>query len=399
MRRHKTDKIIALMVIILMLISLVIVYAIGGRVAVANNAATGKHYSENYFIAHHAVVIGLSIVSMIIGYKISYRLLEKYAKHLFWISVILCLMVTVFGRMGVGIVTCDLGACRAFYVPGLSIGFAPVELLKISIALYGAYLIRTRRESGEFSTKKFWIPYATMFAATALFVGAFQKDFGSTVVISTMLASMALVGGVPVKDLAIAGIVLVLAAGLLIVTAEHRIARIMGWEGSGDGYHLESSLIAFGTGGMTGLGLGNSIQASGYLPESLTDSIFSIVGETWGFIGTALVLLVFSILLRRILRVSERTEDCEKSLFAVSVFAWIVSHVIINIGGMLGIIPMKGITLPFLSYGGTSMLFAAFAIGLVLQISGWTKRKNSNEDSSSRWGQRRTRYAGNGRSS
>jgi cell division protein FtsW len=187
---------------------------------------------------------------------------------------------------------------------------------------------------------------------------------------------------------------------VLIAVAPHRIARISGWEGDGDSYHLESSIITFGTGGLTGLGLGNSIQASGYLPESLTDSIFSIVGETWGFIGASLVVIIFALLLSRILRVSQQTEDGEQSLFAVSVFAWIVSHVIINIGGMLGIIPMKGITLPFLSYGGTSMLFVAFAVGMVIQISGWTKRKeNINEDSSSRWGQRRTRHAGSSRRS
>ena len=242
------------------------------------------------------------------------------------------------------------------------------------------------------------MPYATIFACTAVFVGGFQKDLGSTVVISMMLASMALVGGVPFKSLIIAGGVLLLSAGALIAVAPHRIARISGWEGDGDSYHLESSIITFGTGGLTGLGLGNSIQASGYLPESLTDSIFSIIGETWGFVGTTLVIVIFALMLSRILRVSQHTEDPEQSLFAVSVFAWIISHVIINVAGMLGIIPMKGITLPFLSYGGTSMLFAAFAVGIVIQISGWTKRKEiTNEDSSSRWGQRRARNAGSSR--
>ena len=400
MRKHKTDKIIALLVVILMLISLIIVYAIGGRVAVANNAAKGKHFSELYFFTHHAVIIGASIAAMVIGYKIPYKFLAKIAKKLFWISVVLCLLVTILGRMNAPIVTCDLGACRAFWVPIISVGFAPVELLKISAALYGAYLIKTRRKSGQLSSKEFWIPYATIFAATAIFVGGFQKDLGSTVVISMMLASMALVGGVPFRSLAIAGGVLLLSAGALIAVAPHRIARISGWEGDGDSYHLESSIITFGTGGLTGLGLGNSIQSSGYLPESLTDSIFSIIGETWGFVGTSLVIAIFALMLGRILRVSENTEDPEQSLFAVSVFAWIISHVIINMGGMLGIIPMKGITLPFLSYGGTSMLFAAFAIGVVIQISGWTKRKKEiDEDSSSRWGQRRARYSSGSRRS
>ncbi|MCQ2570703.1 MAG: FtsW/RodA/SpoVE family cell cycle protein [Candidatus Saccharibacteria bacterium] len=399
MRKHKADKIIALLVIILMLASLVIVYAIGGRVAIANNAANGKNFSETYFFTHHIAIITASIVAMLIGYKISYKFLAKIAKKLFWFSVILCLMVTIFGRLNAPFVTCDLGACRAFWVPIVNAGFQPVELLKICAALYGAYLIRSRKKEGQLESKEFWVPYATIFAVTAVIIGGFHKDLGSTVVISMILASMALVGGVPAKRLFMAGGVLLAAVAVLILVAPHRLARITGWEGDGDSYHLNSSIITFGTGGLTGLGLGNSIQASGYLPESLTDSIFSIIGETWGFIGTTIIIIIFATLLARILRVSERTEDEEQSLFAVSVFAWIISHVIINVGGMLGIIPMKGITLPFLSYGGTGMLFAAFAVGIVIQISGWTKRKEINEDSSSRRGQRRSRYSNSSRRS
>ena len=400
MRRHRVDKIIALMVIILMLVGLVIVYAIGGRVAIATNASNGKHFSESYFVIHHIIAIVMSVGAMILGYFLPYKVLAKYSKYVFWGSAALCLLVTIIGRLNVGLVTCDLGACRAFYIPFISIGFAPVELLKIGVALYGAYLLKSRRDEKKLGSKEFWVPYATMFVVTAILVGAFQKDLGSTVVISMMMACMAVVGGVSWKNLAIAGVALLLAGGLLIMTAEHRITRLMSWDGTGgDGYHLESSLIAFGTGGLTGLGLGNSIQATGYLPESLTDSIFSIIGETWGFIGATLILVVFVILLMRILRVSERTKGSEESLFSVSVFAWIISHVIMNVGGMLGIIPMKGITLPFLSYGGTSMMFAAFAVGVVLQLSGWTKRKEIDEDSSSRRGEWRSRYARSSRRS
>jgi cell division protein FtsW len=133
------------------------------------------------------------------------------------------------------------------------------------------------------------------------------------------------------------------------------------------------------------------------LPESLTDSIYSIIGETWGFVGAGLILLAFAILVSRILRVSERTEDGEKSLFAVAVFAWIISHVIINVGGMLGLIPMKGITLPFLSHGGSSMMLVSYAVGMTLQISRWTRREAIDENSSSRRGQRGTRNAGSRR--
>jgi cell division protein FtsW len=158
-----------------------------------------------------------------------------------------------------------------------------------------------------------------------------------------------------------------------------------------------NSLIGFGTGGALGVGLGNSVQTTGYLPEAPSDSIFSVVGEAWGFLGTVIVLVVYAVLLQRVLGVSRRTEDDEQSLFALGVFAWILAHVIINVGGMLALMPMKGITLPFLSHGGTSMMFVSFAIGMTLQISTWTKREEIDENTSSRRGKRGTRYAGSGR--
>jgi cell division protein FtsW len=156
-----------------------------------------------------------------------------------------------------------------------------------------------------------------------------------------------------------------------------------------------------GTGGFLGVGLGNSIQATGYLPEAISDSIFSIICETWGYLGAVLVLFAFFAISMRMIGISQRTKDLDKSLFTVGVFAWVICHVIINIGGMTGLLPMKGITLPFVSQGGTSMMFVAFAVGIVLQISGWTTRETAkeDEDTSSRRGQRRARYTRSSRRS
>ncbi|MBR5419388.1 FtsW/RodA/SpoVE family cell cycle protein [Candidatus Saccharibacteria bacterium] len=400
MRKHRSDRIITLATIILMLIGTIIIYSIGGRVAQAQNVARGKNFSEGYYILRYGAVVAMSLIAMFIAAKIPYKYLSKYAKKVFWGGAILCALVTIFAKMNLtNIVTCDLGACRAFYIPVVSMGFAPVEVLKIGILLYSAQLIRSRREAGKLETANFWVPFATMFLVTAVLVGWWQKDFGSTVVISAMMLAMLFAGKAKIQQILLAIGVLAFAAVILILTQQHRIDRIMGWEGSGNSYHKESSLMSLGTGGLLGVGLGNSVQSSGYLPESLTDSIFSIIGEVWGFMGAGLVIVTYAVLFWRILATSERTEDGEQSLFAVGVFAWLLSHVIINVGGMTGIIPMKGITLPFLSYGGTSMLFAAFAVGVVIQISGWTKRTKVNEDSSSRWGQRRTRDAGSRRSS
>ena len=210
MRKHRADKIIAIVTIILMLVGLIVVYSIGGRVAQAQNAASGSNFSDTYFLIRHAAVVVASIVALFVAYKIPYDFLDKYAKRLFWIAAGLCLLVTLLGKMNVGLVTCDRGACRSFYVPIISIGFAPVEVLKISILLYVSRLIKTRKESGELETRNFWIPFATIFLVTVVLIGWWQKDFGSTMVISVMMATMAFVGGVNLKQLGLALLALAL---------------------------------------------------------------------------------------------------------------------------------------------------------------------------------------------
>jgi cell division protein FtsW len=172
------------------------------------------------------------------------------------------------------------------------------------------------------------------------------------------------------------------------------------------GYHIHQALIAVGSGGLTGKGLGRSIQAFGYLPEAANDSIFAIFAEKFGFVGTIAVLAIFAALLMRLLRVMDNAGNEYQRLILAGVFAWVFTHSIVNIGAMLGIFPLTGITLPFLSFGGTSLLFIMGALGLSLNASRYTVHRNSNstheggdtyEDRRSRRGLGRTRYAGVGR--
>ena len=173
----------------------------------------------------------------------------------------------------------------------------------------------------------------------------------------------------------------VFVAGVLaICTSPHRMERVQTFingEGS-DNYHIENALIAIGTGGLTGVGVGNSVQATGYLPESINDSVFAIMGETFGFIGLSIVVMIFGGLLVRILGVAERGKDMEQRLIAVGVFMWVGAQMAINVMAMTGLMPLTGITLPLLSYGGTSMMFISLALGLVFQLSCYTVRKGQS---------------------
>ena len=159
-------------------------------------------------------------------------------------------------------------------------------------------------------------------------------------------------------------------------------------------------MLAIGTGGLTGVGIGNSVQATGYLPESINDSVFAIMGETFGFIGLFLVLSVFGVLLLRILKVASHTVATDERLVTVGIFGWTLAQVVVNIMAMTGLVPVTGITLPLLSYGGTSMVFLAYALGLVLQFSCYTSREEvKNEDISSRGRIRGSHYSSRRRNS
>ena len=192
---------------------------------------------------------------------------------------------------------------------------------------------------------------------------------------------------------------------LFIASAEHRRERFITYlqgdstaQMNDEGYHIANAKIAIGTGGLLGVGIGNSVQATGYLPEAINDSVFAIMGETFGFVGLVAILGLFTGLLLRLLRVLDHIGDMSLKLIVAGVFGWLAAHVILNVAAMIGVFPLTGITLPLLSFGGTSMIFIAAALGLVFQLSrytshGYNQKETVNENSSSRRGVGRTRYA------
>jgi cell division protein FtsW len=152
-----------------------------------------------------------------------------------------------------------------------------------------------------------------------------------------------------------------------------------------------------GSGGVTGKGLGQSIQAFGYLPEAANDSIFAILAEIFGFLGTVAVLAIFAALLVRLLHIMDNSANPYYRLVMAGIFGWVFSHTVVNIGAMLGIFPLTGITLPFVSFGGTSLLFMLAAMGLALQISRYTGHQSQSEVTGGSYEDRR-RGRGIGRS-
>jgi len=384
MRKHKSDRWIGVLTVALLVVGLVVIYAIGPMRVNVLNAAYGLDYEENYFFIHQLVNVILSLIVFIVAFKIPYKTIRKFSKVIMLLGLVASAVLAVLAMVGSGLAKCELGACRWFSLGSLS--FQPAELLKIGLVLYLAGLMAERKQEGRINTTDFFWPFAVVSGLSLLFVIVIQKDLGTGVSLVAIILAMLWMSGVKWQYFWLT----VLVAGVLgivaIISSPHRMERIMTYsseEDSEDNYHIENAMIAIGTGGLFGVGIGNSVQATGYLPESINDSVFAVMGETFGFVGLTVIVLAFAVLLMRLLKTANYLENDEESLVVVGVFAWMMAHIGVNIMAMTDIIPLTGITLPLLSYGGTSMLFTAAALGLAMQLSCYTGREPREERSES----------------
>jgi cell division protein FtsW len=285
----------------------------------------------------------------------------------------------------------------------------PAEILKFGLLVFTAGFLGMRVKQGLVNDlNKTLIPLGTLVLLAVVYIIGFQQDMGTGIAMLSIIASIMMVSGINKKVGVMLGIGAVVLGLLLIVVAPHRIERVTTFlagddsmtSGNADAnYHINHAKIALGSGGFSGVGIGNSVQATGYLPEAINDSVFAIMGETFGFVGLTVILLLFTALLMRLLRITDHLPDIWMKLVVAGVFGWLASHVILNVAAMIGVFPLTGITLPLLSFGGTSMIFIAGALGLAFQLSrytvhGSTHKEMNYENIGSRRGVGRTRYAG-----
>lgn len=386
MRKHKSDRIIGILTLVLLGVGLILIYAIGPMRANVINAAYGSEVGENDFFIHQLACVLVAILALVIAFKLPYEVVRKFGKAILILGLVLCGLLAVLSLMHSSLAKCELGACRWFNLGSL-LSFQPAEVLKLGLILYLAGLMAERRKEGKLeSLTDFWLPFAIVCGLSLLFVVVIQKDLGTGVTLMAIILAMLYMSGVRLRYfMATLGVILVVGV-IAIVTSPHRMERLLTFnsEESSDSYHIENAMIAIGSGGWLGVGPGNSVQATGYLPESINDSVFAIMGETFGFVGLLAIVMCFTTLLLRLLRTARFLHDDEQELVVVGIFAWIMAHVVVNIAAMTGLMPLTGITLPLLSYGGTSMVFTAMALGLALQLSCYTNREPRLERSPER---------------
>lgn len=363
-RAHRPDYNMLIAIYALLLWGVVMIYSIGPVLARATDISVTKQL----------FAVAISTVAFWFAAKASPNFWRKALPLIIGITVVTTLLLLIPG----GAITDSAnGATRWIEVGGVS--FQPSELLKLTVILYFALFLASRMRRKQISDhRSTLLPVAGILVVMAFFVGIIQKDLGTMIVIAMIVFTMLYVAGLPKKDLALLIGAGLLAVASLILVAPHRLQRVTTFispesDPTGSGYHIQQSLIAIGSGGVSGRGVGQSVQAFGYLPEAANDSIFAIHAETVGFIGVIILMVLFGFMLRRIQLHSMAAGTEYHRLIIIGIFAWLFTHIVINIGAMLGMVPLTGITLPLISYGGSSMVLIMLALGIVFSLSRYSQ--------------------------
>lgn len=388
-RAHHVDYVIAVTIAILLAIGLVIMYSVS---PILSRNVLGDANRNAYFL-NQLKYVGIGLVVWIAATSISYKFWRKYATIGLVIAFISLLLLFI-----PGLSTTSHGATRWINLGFLSV--QPAEILKIAFILYlAAWFEKHLDEIGSL-----WdtvVPFSIMLIVASFILVILQRDMGTMAVLALSSLGMYFAAGLRWRHLIIltaGGLALVWAA---IIAFPHRVSRLATFldpthDASGQGYHINQALIAVGSGGLFGLGLGKSIQVYGYLPEAANDSIFAIIAEEFGLLGSLVILTLFGILIYRGFQIARNAPDTFSRLAATGITLLLLFQSTINIGAMLSLVPLTGIPLPFISYGGTSLVISLFAAGILLNISKYTVREVSDANNRQRRGNSRSHIANSG---
>ncbi|MGY2490160.1 putative lipid II flippase FtsW [Cupriavidus sp. CP313] len=352
--------------IVLLALGLVMVYS--ASIALPDSPRYAN-YRESHFLMRHAFALGIGLSVGLAAFQIPVKVWDRYAPKLFILALILLVIVLVpFIGKGVN------GARR--WIPLGVMNFQPSELMKLAVVLYAANYTVRKQEWMQTVSKGF-LPMGVAVVVVGMLL-LLEPDMGAFLVIAAVAMGILFLGGINGKLFAGLVGVAVGAFALLITASPWRRERIFAylnpWEESnalGKAYQLTHSLIAFGRGEWTGVGLGGSIEKLHYLPEAHTDFILAVIGEEFGFIGVLVVIVLFYWLVRRAFNIGRTALQLDRTfagLVAKGIGVWIGWQTFINMGVNLGLLPTKGLTLPLVSYGGSGILMNCVALAILLRI-------------------------------
>ncbi len=285
----------------------------------------------------------------------------------------------------------SLGLLLLVFIPGLGASYGkakswinvggfslqPAEVVKLTWLIYLAAWFEKRKERVT-SLANGLIPFMIYLGLIGTLI-ILQPDIGTLSIILLMSVVLFYIAGARIKHLLIIGLAMVIGLGILIRIVPYRLARLTTFinpeiDPQGIGYHINQALLAVGSGGWFGLGLGHSKQKFQYLPEVVGDSIFAVMAEELGFVIILALMVVFLVMFIRMLKIAGRAPDFFGYLVAVGVGVWIVGQFFVNIGAIVGLLPLTGLPLPLISYGGTALMATMAAMGIVVNISKYTSQ-------------------------
>lgn len=360
-RKKSVD--IPLLVIVTTLVLLGFIIFLSAALGIT--AQSGAKYSS---IITNQLVLGLlggSVAAYVLS-RVPYKMLRTWSFWLFLGAIILCLMVFI---PGLGL---EAGGAKRWILLG-PISFQPAEILKIASVLYFGTWLSMVGKKGVQTMKHGLIPYLVL-AGILSIVMLLQKDTDMLVVMMLAATAMYFVAGARIKHLLIVALIAVIAMSGLILTRPYVKDRVMTFldpsiDALDSGYQIQQSLIAIGSGGITGRGFGQSLQKFNFLPEPIGDSIFAVAAEEFGFLGALFIITLFFLFAWRGLKIARGVNDVYGGLVTVGLVILITAQSFWNIAAMLGVIPLSGLPLLFISHGGTALFFTLCAVGILLNIS------------------------------
>lgn len=358
---QKFDYLLLILIIAMVLLGLFTVFSASAYVSEI------IHKKSTYFFQKQLIYAILGFIALFIGMRVDFYQLRRMLKPAM-LAVTLMLVATYIPALGGTVVN---GANGWIRIPVINFGFQPSELAKVLLVVFASNIL----SSPEYKKLKIMQRMFTLIPILAMTgIVIFQPDIGNTSIITMSVFSVYFAAGLNMMRIAFAGLLGGIGLTGLILSNPYQMARITGfmdpWQDpQGKGFQLIQSLMAIGSGGISGKGLGQSVQKLFYLPESHTDFIFSVFCEESGLIGAVLFLFLLFLIAQRGFSIAVRSKDNFIKFTSTGITTMICGQAVMNISVATGMLPTTGITLPFISYGGTSLIVTLFCMGLLLNAS------------------------------
>jgi cell division protein FtsW len=397
--RSKYDHVLLMLVLLILLIGVIMITSIGVPKSIALSAPPELKYPDcaspevdcYLLMKNHILRVIASLIMMGIAWRIPYRWWKTVAMPLFGLSIAFLVFLLFGGDANGTFAKSWINLPNNPFIDS----FQPSELAKFGLIVYLSFFFAEKVKAKD------WEDWRESFLKFAMIAGlpvgliALQPDYGSALVLAAIATGLYILAGAPWRHVGLGALIAVIGVMGIVGSSEHTRARVTGFlnpdiecEQQGSCWQTKQANIAIGSGGFWGRGLTQGIQKSYWLPQASDDFVFAASAEELGFLKTALIVLIYAGIAYRGYQIANQTQNTFGMLLAAGITTWITAQSFINIMVNTALFPVTGITLPFMSYGGSSMLFTLFAIGVLLNISQAT---SSNAHSSNRWWNGRTR--------